>query len=717
MPDIPAVERLEDRFDSLVLLGEMPSWARALAGRWPTGRVGRRPLVLASDPATLAQLVAAAGAFNAYVGAQAQGALAAACDVVLAAPADEGALLAAARAARAALHVPKTLNILVLYNDAYTHIESTREHLRALADHSRHRYFFMPAQETVDSAGPGRRFEDYRGDWPAAWDFDLFDAVVWHFVLPAYKSPEHWPSDYIARTVLDRLARYDGLKVLFVQDEYDHTEMTWRSIREAGVNLVMTVIPEPHPRLAYPEAQLPGVEVISTLTGFVPADIDRLAAFALPMDQRQVRIAYRGRVLPHRFGDLGREKYVIGARMRALAQARGVPVDIDWTEDSRIYGEGWYRFLGSARATLITESGANIFDFDGALARAEAEAGDLDYETFAARHLVGRQDEIRQNQVSPKVFEAIALRTALVGFEGDYSGVIRPHEHFIPLRKDFANADDVFAQLEDSAALEAMTERAWRDVIASGLYDYPTFVRRFDAIVEGRVTGPARSEIIASPILVRRAGQADFEPLVRAHPFEHVLNTGVLYGGFQRRRLEDAMGRVREAESVLERTQRIPPPADATTVFAVGPEGVRCYDFWRNAGATLTMTEAGAAITTPPVAWHYAAGVPLDFSTVRFGETHCWVRLDVRDVTGPLLVAIYGAEDDSLWFETTVPEGPRPQSVFLMISEPRGDLLLLRTGARDVAAATTILGAAILTASVYAPEVLALARRLGGGEG
>ena len=58
-------------------------------------------------------------------------------------------------------------------------------------------------------------------------------------------------------------------------------------------------------------------------------------------------------------------KYRIGVDVKALAQERGLPVDIEVDDTKRIYGTDWYRFLGSARATLGTESGSNVFDFDG----------------------------------------------------------------------------------------------------------------------------------------------------------------------------------------------------------------------------------------------------------------------------------------------------------------------------------------------------------------
>jgi hypothetical protein len=86
------------------------------------------------------------------------------------------------------------------------------------------------------------------------------------------------------------------------------------------------------------------------------------------------------------------------------------------------------------------------------------------------------------------VFEAIALKTALILFEGQYSGIVAPERHYIPLRKDFGNVKDVFERLRDDAYLVELTERAYRDVVASGRFSYRAFIRELDDFIEKRVS-------------------------------------------------------------------------------------------------------------------------------------------------------------------------------------------------------------------------------------
>jgi hypothetical protein len=343
-------------------------------------------------------------------------------------------------------------------------------------------HHWVQVKSIADSLAALRRYSDCEVCYTTSFgrclfDLDSFDAVVIHFSVKVCY-PGHLHSTY-ART----LRRARCLKVLFLQDEYEATDANRAAIRDLGIRLVFTVVPPESIEKVYPRAEFPGVEFVNVLTGYVPLDL--AAVPTRPTRERRTVIAYRGRRLGYWYGDLGREKLIVGQRMRALCDARGLKTDIEWEEDKRIYGDDWLRFLASAKATLGTESGANVFDFDGgltlAIQRELLRDPTVGYDEIHRRYLHDREGAIVMNQISPRLFEAIACRTALVLFEGRYSGVLQPHTHFIPLKKGFGNVEEVLARLRDDAELEAMAARAYADVIASGRYSYQAFVRTVDA--------------------------------------------------------------------------------------------------------------------------------------------------------------------------------------------------------------------------------------------
>ena len=310
-------------------------------------------------------------------------------------------------------------------------------------------------------------------DAPVRFELSDFDVVVVHFTVRVALG------GHLSAAFRRALKRFHGLKILFIQDEYDAPLLAARWARDAGVRVLFTCVPEADRESFYPRAVIGDMTMVGNMTGYVSP---RLATWpaARPLTDRPIVFGYRGRELPIRYGRLAREKLTIGVRMRAECAARRVPHDIEWAEDRRLSRDDWYAFLSNTRVMLGTESGSNVVDPDGSLQRTLARQPGLSFEAAFDRYLRPHDGRVRMNQVPPKLFEAVALRTALVLFEGEYSGVVRPDEHFIPLRKDFSNVDEVFARVADTPALEAMAERAHGDVIKSGRYSYSVLMALLD---------------------------------------------------------------------------------------------------------------------------------------------------------------------------------------------------------------------------------------------
>lgn len=365
-------------------------------------------------------------------------------------------------------------NLLVLYADQSIYTSTVREHLESFRRYSAHQCYYANA---VSGASCGL-------------DLEVFDAVVLHYSASLYVA------GYLSGSFRAALRRYTGTKVLFVQDEYDNTEEIRRGIVDLGIGLVFTCVPDRYIAAVYPPARFPGVRFVSNLTGYVPAAYEGLRV-RRPIAGRRWAIGYRGRPLHYKYGLLGRDKVVIGQRMRAICEQRGIPVDIGWREEERIYWQDWYRFVADCKTTLGTESGSNVFDDHGeiraAIDRELAARPDAGFDEIHAKFLARHEGAVaRMNQVSPRIFEAIALGTALVLFEGEYSSVVQPWEHYIPLRRDFSNVDEVLAAIADDTRLQAMADRAYRDVIEPGTFGYRAFVRRFEDALEA-CAGPPRA--------------------------------------------------------------------------------------------------------------------------------------------------------------------------------------------------------------------------------
>jgi hypothetical protein len=388
----------------------------------------------------------------------------------------------------------RRLKVLILLDRNSLYTNAVKDHLGAFARYSRHEIVYTHA--TCATA-------------PLPFSLDAFDVIIIHYSV---RLAVDW---HLAPPYAHALRNFKGLKVLFIQDEYDNTWQACRWIEWLKIGVVFTCVPLQHVPSIYSRVDHKHVTFVPTLTGYLPLSWDS-AGPVPPLRERRIVIGYRGRELSFRYGMLAREKWLIGKRMRASCLVRGIAHDIEWSEKHRIYGPQWHEFLASCRATLGSESGSNVFDFDGSLEQTVKDAmtktpGAL-FEEIYEDHVRAHERDGLMNQVSPRIFEAIAARTGLILFEGSYSGVVQPEEHYIPLKKDFSNVEEVLTRVRDNSYLEPMIERAYQHVIGKGLYTYRRFVEGVDRVLAERAPSqPESSPAALAACLATKGCQKDLD--------------------------------------------------------------------------------------------------------------------------------------------------------------------------------------------------------------
>ncbi len=359
----------------------------------------------------------------------------------------------------------KRLSVLLLCDDFKGHANTVLDHIGAFRRYSRHDVHLFNPRLVSDST---------------LLDLDAFDVVILHYSIFVISE------NYLSPRFRDKVRQYKGLKVQFIQDEHRRVDQMTEMMRHLGIQVLFTLLPRGEVRKVYSVERLPAVELVHSLAGYVPESLEDVSAPIL--EARPIDIGYRGRTLPFWLGRVAQEKAWIGQGILGAAGRYGWKCDIGWSEGDRIYGAHWTRFVASCKATLGTESGASITDYDGSIERRTkqylAAHPDADFEQVFEAVLRPHEGNVQFNAVSPRIFEAVALRTALILFPGEYSGVIQPWVHYIPLSKDFSNLDEVNARLRDRAFLATMTETAHRDLIASGRYSYRRFMDEVDAVLE-----------------------------------------------------------------------------------------------------------------------------------------------------------------------------------------------------------------------------------------
>lgn len=367
--------------------------------------------------------------------------------------------------------------ILVAYSNASTFTTTTMEYVASFAQFCRAEVHYL---HVTHDARP-------------CVDLNCYDAV-----LLSYCARLCFPG-YVSEHFLELLDEFGGVRAIAVQDEYDLVENERTALDRLRPHVVFTCVPSDQREAIYPQARYPQTEFVQVLTGYVPAKILSNQS-VLPLSERPIVVGYRGRDIGQRYGELGRMKFEIGQVFKDLCDARGLACDIAMDEASRIYGERWYQWLGACRSVLGSESGSNIFDFDGTITSACQKTRGAVLPPDIQTRIRELDRRFSMGQISPRIFEAAATQTALVLYEGRYSDAIRPHEHYIPVARDHSNLDAVLNALLDVKGLELMVERTHAHLIRSGQFSYSTFVQQVELTLERHMKRRSgRGKISADP--------------------------------------------------------------------------------------------------------------------------------------------------------------------------------------------------------------------------
>jgi hypothetical protein len=323
------------------------------------------------------------------------------------------------------------------------------------------------------------------GDLPDELDLDAFDGLVIHYNLvmsvPDYLSP-------LARW---RVSQFRGVKAAFIQDEYRFIDSTVGVMRTLGIHVLFTNVPQDQVEQVYPQSALPQMKRKATvLTGYVPQQL--LSLPTVPYEERAIEVGYRGRRVPAWLGKQAQEKAVIADRFRGDAPAYGLSIDISTREEDRLYGQDWIDFVGRSKAMLGVETGASVSDFDGSIEHAVREYvsahPDAPFEELHQMFLAEVDGRIRLNQISPRCFEAAALGTLMVLYPGEYSGILKPWRHYVPLQKDHSNMAEVVHAIRDRDTWERITKQTRQEVAFNPRYSFQAMVETIDDALDLTIT-------------------------------------------------------------------------------------------------------------------------------------------------------------------------------------------------------------------------------------
>lgn len=307
-----------------------------------------------------------------------------------------------------------------------------------------------------------------------------FDAVILHTTFLCMR----WTTTFYAwKWKLRWVADLGCPKLAMPQDEYDHSEVLDEWLYEWGVSVIFSNFDPSHHVRLYPLMHKKA-SFYKAFTGYIDEQaMSRWGEKQPSLKERSIDIVYRATRLPYWFGDHGQMKSQIADRVTERASGRGLKCDISTRPEDTIVGDQWEKFLASGRAIIGCESGSSVLDRRGeikALIQAELQSNlALSYEQIS-QTLPKGWDGYKFFAIGPRHFEAVVTKTCQVLIEGHYDGVFEADRHYIPLKRDYSNLEEVLDKLKDIRLMSTLVNQAYADICLSGKYSYRALAALID---------------------------------------------------------------------------------------------------------------------------------------------------------------------------------------------------------------------------------------------
>lgn len=280
-----------------------------------------------------------------------------------------------------------------------------------------------------------------------------------------------------------RKARYfkssEAVKVMMPQDEFINTDILVDFANEFGVKHIFSVAPESEWHKIYDGLNSNKTTIHTILTGYLDDDtLHRIDA--LSGAERDVDIGYCAADPPYWHGRHGFLKSMVGTVFLESDRSHDLVLQITTPKNYTFLGDDWFKFLLRCKYTLGVESGTSILDRDGSIKTCTDQYvrknPSASFEEVEEHCFAGKDGKLDLFAISPRHLEACATKTCQILVEGEYSGVLRSGEHYIEVKKDFSNLEDVIDMVTADVVRRKIIDKAYLDIVQSGIYSYRTFV-------------------------------------------------------------------------------------------------------------------------------------------------------------------------------------------------------------------------------------------------
>lgn len=241
-------------------------------------------------------------------------------------------------------------------------------------------------------------------------------------------------------------------KIAFPQDEYDYSAITEKWLINWNVDSIYSVLSPKYWKVLYPKLCDSG-KLRFGYTAYISEKLIERSKKIRPFSERTIDVSYRSRKNFH--SGIMYIKGILGDLFLRYSQGgNGLNLDISANESDRILGPNWLDFVENSKFALCSNSGSSLLDPHGEF-RSKIDKyllcnPNAAYEDIKNNCFPEEEGKWEFTAISPRNIEAALLGTVQICVPGEYGGIMKPWEHYIPLEIDGSNFQQVMDTIENT---------------------------------------------------------------------------------------------------------------------------------------------------------------------------------------------------------------------------------------------------------------------------
>ncbi len=302
--------------------------------------------------------------------------------------------------------------------------------------------------------------------------------IIHHSINPMnfYYLPFHW---------LNYLKNFNGLKVMFSQDEYRRIDLKCELIKNLNIHILFSTLSTKNIKIVYKNLnKKKNFYIYKYYPGFFRS---KNFNFKVPrISERKKHIIYRGKPFGSEMGNISRKKELIGKLINRKFK-NTLNLDISSNLEKRVYTE-WLKFNCEGKSTLCTYGGSEIYDFDENIINKINFLRKKGLKENAIYKLIKKEEVKKKNLlnhtvITQRVFDAIKTKTPIIAFENQ-SKFFKDNKLKAIFIKKKNNYGEIFKKLNDDKYLQNIADYNYKLLKKEKKFHLEYLCKKYQSIIE-----------------------------------------------------------------------------------------------------------------------------------------------------------------------------------------------------------------------------------------